>query len=139
MRRKRVRFLFTPLLAFIFLAPPGAFPQAPPKKITYEQAYLNKEPHILKQMTTGFWLDDENYLLRERDEKAKTMRLMKVSAKTGEKTLFLDYAAIQKILPKGFMAMQPAATSPDYSRLIYSSENDLYLFIPKTQTLRRLT
>jgi dipeptidyl-peptidase-4 len=127
------------LVVFFWLIPSTVSPQVPPKKITYEQAYLNKEPFLLKPMTTGYWLDDENYLLRERDEKAKTTRLMKVSVKTGEKTLFLDYSALQKGLPQGLMATATADTSPHYSRFIYSFQNDLYLYLPKTQTFRRLT
>jgi len=113
--------------------------QEAPKKITYEQAYLNKEPLLFKPMTTGFWLDDESYLLRERDEKGKMMRLLKVSVKSGEKTLFLDYGALQKALPQGVMAAAPAEMSPDYSRFIYQHQNDLYLYLPKTQVFRRLT
>jgi dipeptidyl-peptidase-4 len=127
------------LIILLGLVPAAIFPQAAQKKITYEQAYLNKEPLLFKPMTTGSWLDDENYLLRERDEKTKAMRLLKVSAKTGEKTLFLDYAAFEKALPEGITASLAAAVSADYSRFIYLHQKDLYLFLPKTQTLRRLT
>ena len=127
------------ILVFFGLTPWTVFSQAPPKKITYEQAYLNKEPRLLKPLTAGSWLDDTSYLLRERDEKLKTTRLMKVAAATGEKTLFLDYDGLQKILPEGVVAAAAAEVSPDYSRFIYSHQNDLYLYIRKTQTLRRLT
>jgi len=127
------------ILVFFGLTPWTVFSQAPPKKITYEQAYLNKEPRLLKPLTAGSWLDDTSYLLRERDEKLKTTRLMKVAAATGEKTLFLDYDGLQKILPQGVVAAAAAEVSPDYSRFIYSHQNDLYLYIRKTQTLRRLT
>jgi len=127
------------ILVFFGLTPWTVFSQAPPKKITYEQAYLNKEPRLLKPLTAGSWLDDTSYLLRERDEKLKTTRLMKVAAATGEKTLFLDYEGLQKILPQGVVAAAAAEVSPDYSRFIYSHQNDLYLYIRKTQTLRRLT
>ena len=119
--------------------PAAVFPQAVPKKITYEQDHLNKEPVLLKPLAEGSWLDDENLLLRERDEKAGTTRLMKVSVKTGQKTLFLDYGAFQKNLPQGVMAADPAAVSPDYSRLVYQHQKDLYLYLPKMQTFRRLT
>jgi dipeptidyl-peptidase-4 len=132
--------LATALVVFVFGLTSGpVFPQAALKKITYEQAYLNKEPRLLRLMTTGSWLDDEHYLLRERDEKDKTTRLMKVAAASGEKTLFLDYAEIQKALPQGAAAAAPAEASPDYSRFIYAYQNDLYLYSRETQTLRRLT
>ena len=127
------------VVGLFWLWPAAIFPQTVPKKITYEQAYLNKEPVLLKPLAEGSWLDDENLLLRERDEKAGTTRLMTVSVKTGQKTLFLDYGAFQKNLPQGVMAADPAAVSPDYSRLVYQHQKDLYLYLPKTQTLRRLT
>jgi dipeptidyl-peptidase-4 len=126
-------------LGLFFLQSAVGVPQTPLKKITYEQAYQEKEPPLLKPMTTVSWLDDENYLLLERDEKTKTVRLMKVSVKSGEKTLFLDYGVFEKGLPQGLPAMQPADKSPDYSRFIYSFQNDVYLYLPKTQTFRRLT
>jgi dipeptidyl-peptidase-4 len=127
------------LITVIFLLFSGGWAQETLKKITYDQAYLNKEPFLFKPMTTASWFDDENYLLRERDEKTKTTRLFKVSAKSAEKSLFLDYGALQKVLPQGVMAEAPADMSPDYSKFIYNIKNDLYLFLPKTQTFRRLT
>jgi len=126
-------------VVFAGLVPSALFPQDALKKLTYEQAYLNKEPLLFKSMTTAFWLDDEHYLLRERDEKTKAVRLLKVSAGTGEKTVFLDYAALQKSLPEGVTASTAAAVSSDYSRFIYQHQKDLYLFLPKTQAFRRLT
>ena len=139
MTRKRSLPALSLLVMMSWIIPEALFAQAAVKKITYEQAYLNKEPILLKPMTTGFWLDDENYLLREGDEKTKAVRLLKVSVKTGEKTPFLDYAALQKSLPQGLIASVAAAVSPDYSRFIYQHQKDLYLFLPRTQTLRRLT
>ena len=127
------------LIAVIFLFFSSVWAQETPKKITYEQAYLNKEPLLFKQMTTASWFDDENYLLRERDEKTKTTRLFKVSVKSGEKALLLDYGALQKALPQGVTAEAPAEMSPDYSKFIYNFKNDLYLLLPKTGTFRRLT
>jgi len=139
MARKKSPPVVGLLVVFFCFVPSTIFPQVALKKITYEQAYLNKEPFLLKPMTTGFWLDDESYLLRERDDKGKMMRLLKVSVKTGEKTLFLDYSALQKGLPQGVMAVAAADMSPDYSRFIYSFQNDLYLYLTTTQAFRRLT
>ncbi len=127
------------LLALWASAPTRGFPQAPPKKITFEQAYLNKEPRLFKPLVMASWLDDEHYLLRERDEKEKSVRLFKVSARTGEKSLFLDFSSLQKKLPPGFVAHEPATASPDYSILIYSSKNDLYAYFLRTGEFKRLT
>jgi dipeptidyl-peptidase-4 len=136
---KRPIFLIVLLGAISAILPGLLFPQTAQKKITYEQAYQNKEPILLKTITMPTWLDDEHYLARERDEKTKAVRLMKVSAGTGEKVLYLDYEACRKDLPKGIEAERTAAASPDYSTLIYDFQRDLYLYRPKTRQLRRLT
>lgn len=132
-----IRCLF--FLSLCFLALSGGFAQGTLKKITYEQAFQNKEAVLLKSMMPASWLDEENYLLRELDEKTKSTKLFKVSAGTGEKTLFMDYSVIQKNLPQGFSAAQHVAANRDYTILIYSFKNDLYLYFLKTQKLSRLT
>jgi dipeptidyl-peptidase-4 len=139
MIKRSVRWGICVLAAFFPLLMTVGYPHKAPKKITYKQAYQNKEPVLLKQMTTPSWLDDQNYLLRERDEKTRAIRLMKVFAETGEKKLFLDYGALEKDLPKGFDASRHAEASPDYSHLIYNSQNDLYLYMPKMQQFKQLT
>jgi dipeptidyl-peptidase-4 len=139
MPRKRLATLSLLLIAVTLVRPAARFGQVPAKKITYEQAYQMRDFGSFRMGDRISWLDDENYLVRERDEKTKTMRLIKVSAKTGAKTLYLDYDAIQKGLPQGFRAGMSAAASTDMSRLIFNSQNDLYLYMPKTQVFRRLT
>jgi dipeptidyl-peptidase-4 len=125
--------------SFCFLLAPGGPAQVGTKKITYEQAFQNKEPHILKSLPPASWLDDENFLLREEDEKTRATKLFKVSARTGARTLFVDYAAFQEKLPQGFAMIRPEETSPDYSTFVYSFRNDLYLYSLKTQGFKRLT
>ena len=139
MLKKRLILLIVLLAAAFAFLPAPSHPQAAQKKITFEQAYQNKEPILLKTITMPTWLDDGHYLVRERDEKTKAVRLMKVSAATGEKALFLDYEACRKDLPKGIEPDRTAASSPDYSTLIYDFQKDLYLYLPKTRQLRRLT
>lgn len=110
------------------------------KKITYEQAFKNAKPRLFKPLPSiRSWLDDEHYLLFERDEKTKSSKLYKVNAKKDKKILFLDYDLIQKNLPKGLRATQAAAHTSDYSGLIYSFKNDLYYYSSKNEKLKRLT
>jgi dipeptidyl-peptidase-4 len=134
------RFVLMSLIAACLTAalPLATYPQVSAKKITYEQAYPPRGG-FFRMGGMVSWLDDQNYLVRERDEKTKVMRLMKVSARTGVKTPYLDFEAIQKSLPQGFVAVTYAAASPDLSRLIFNVQNDLYLYLPRTQTLKRLT
>jgi dipeptidyl-peptidase-4 len=129
------------VLALFVLSVCSGFVQAQQtgKKLTYEQAFLSREGGLMRFMMPATWFDDENYLVRERDEKTKSMSLYKVSAKTGEKTLFMDFSIIQKNFPQGFTAMMYAAATPDYTVFIYSYKNDLYLYSAKTQKFKRLT
>ncbi len=110
------------------------------KRLTYGQVFLNKEPQILKTMTkSDGWFDGESYLLRVHDEKAKSDILYKVKARTGEKSVLLDYDLIRKKCPEGFPSSAPEDTASDYSGLLYSFEGDLYHYEVKSGTLRRLT
>ncbi len=115
--------------------------QAPAKRITYEQAYgtAMREGGFFRMGGMISWLDDENYVTREWDEKTRTMKVLKVSAKTGVTIPYLDFASMQKSLPQGFTAGMYAAASADMSRLIFNSRNDLYLYVPRTREFRRLT
>ncbi|OGD18095.1 MAG: hypothetical protein A2W03_14565 [Candidatus Aminicenantes bacterium RBG_16_63_16] len=127
------------VISLAVMWPSPILAQAPAKKITYEQAYATREGRFSRMEEMPSWLDDESYLVRERDEKSETIRLLKVSAKTGIKTLHIDFESIQKKLPPGFFAATYAAASPDMSRLIFNSQNDLYCYFHKTQSFRRLT
>jgi dipeptidyl-peptidase-4 len=138
MPRKRFALMSLIVICLAAALPPAAHPQVPAKRITYEQAFPARGG-FFRMGGMASWLDDENYLVRERDEKTKALRLMKVAARTGVKTPYLDFEAVQKSLPHGFTAMMYAAASPDMSRLIFDVQNDLYLYISKTQALKRLT
>jgi len=140
-KSKNHYFLYGFILIFLFLCLGGVGgSQEKPKKLTFEQAFLNAKPRLLKPIIpVRAWLDDEHYLLSERDEKTKRAKLFKVKAKTGKKTLFLDYSQIQKNLPKGLRASQHIAFLRDYSGLLYSFKNDLYYYSVKSEKLKRLT
>jgi len=132
------------LLAGAALALPAAAQTAPGraalKKLTFEQAYLRQPPAVLKPLAPAAgWLDDEHYLVREQDEKAKSFKLCKVRAETGRKTVVLDYELIKKNLPAGFAAGMPSAQTADYGRLIYEFKGDLYAYATAPGRLERLT
>lgn len=120
----------------VYLCSSGLAQEKNSKKITYEQAYQDAKPYILKPMTfipatmtfipttrpsIHAWLDDEHYLLSKRDEKKESTKLYKVNAKSGKKTVFLDYEQIQKSFPKGLKANQHVGFTKDYSGFLVVS------------------
>jgi dipeptidyl-peptidase-4 len=142
-------FLFGFTVTFLFLCLGGTgWPQEKSlKRITYEQAYLDAKPYILKpapvilpyRARLPAWLDAEHYLFSEMDEKTKKTIVYKVEAKTGQKAVFIDYDQIQKALPKGLKADEYEGFKDDYTGLLYSFENDLYYYSLENKKLRRLT
>jgi len=144
MTTPRARIAIGLLVAAALAGPAGAGPSATahaaPKKLTFEQVYLRQPPLVLKPMTPAAgWLDDEHYLVRERDEKTKSVKLWKVRAKTGQTSILLDFDLIQKKLPAGLPAAMPAAQTADYDRLIYEFKGDLYAYAPPSGLFKRLT
>jgi len=150
MKKSKNHYLIYGFITFFFflcLCGAGWSQEKSLKKITYEQAYLDAKPHILKpaplipmsRTPIRAWLDDEHYLFSERNEEEERTKLYKVNTKTGKKTLFIDYDQIQETFPKGLKANQPSGFTDDYSGLLYSFENDLYYYSLESKKLKRLT
>ena len=76
MPRNRLGLIPLAAVMLVMAGPAAAGPQAPAKKITYEQAYGMgpREAGLARLDGMVSWLDDENCLVREWDEKAKAMR-----------------------------------------------------------------
>ena len=127
------------LILTVFLTTSTLYPQLEKKRLTYKQAYGDMDMRFMMMMSRIRWLDDTHYLLSEQDKKTKKMQLVKVDAKTGEKTVFLDYSLIEKSFPKGARAMGHIDNTTDYSGLLYLRKDDLYHFSTKTNTYKRLT
>lgn len=140
MKKNRILILrVLSVFLFLFLCH-HAWPQKDFKKLTFEQAFLNAKPRLLKSIPIiRSWLNDQHFLMSEMDEKTKAHKLFKVNAETGVKTLFLDYQTIQKKLPKGFKASQPVEMTKDFSGLLYSFKNDIYYYSVKSGEFKRLT
>lgn len=141
MKKSKVySFSSVSILVLLLLLSSSAWPQKAQKKLTYDQAMMNAEPRIFKPLTpVRSWLNDENYLISESDEKTKKVSLYKVNAQTGEKTLFIDYEQVQKNLPEGLQANQHVDSTNDYSSLVYVFKDNIYYYSVKEERLRRLT
>jgi dipeptidyl-peptidase 4 len=144
------------LAAFVMLAevaPPSAAQTAAPatlKSFTYEQAFGQPpgppredgpgEGGILGRLpSVTAWLDDETYLETRKDSADGERRLLAVKAADGSATVYRDWPALTKKLPEGFDARRSAASTPDLSRLVFSKDDDLYLFEVAAGSFRRLT
>jgi len=141
-RNKRVKFITCGImLAFLSLSLSSTvWPQENLKRMTYEQAYQEARPRILKSLSSiRSWLDDEYFLLLKEDKEKKSSKLYKISAKTGKTSLFLDYDQIKENLPEILSPSRHAAHTQDYSSLIYSHKEDLYQYLAKESELKRLT
>ncbi len=110
------------------------------KRLTFKLAYGGMDERYMKKMMSSVrWLDDAHCLLTELDKKTKETTLVKVDAKTGQKTAFLDYGLLEKHFPKGMRAAEHIDNSKDYTGLLYFQKGDLYHFSTKTNTYKRLT
>ena len=117
------------------------------KNFTYDQVFggppvrgPGAEPGITGRLPeiTG-WLDDATYLEARTEAGDKQRKLFAVSAAEGNARIFRDYAELQKSLPSGFNAQNPAATNENFTRLIFQRENDLFFYDVGGKHFRRLT
>jgi dipeptidyl-peptidase-4 len=137
--RKADKIKLIVLSIALFLTTVTVFSQQEKKRLTYKQAFGGMDMRLMMMMTRVRWMDDAHYLLSEADKKTKKTVLVKVNAKTGEKTPYLDYARLEKFFPDGMRAVDHIDNTNDYSGLLYSQKDDLYHFSVKTNTFKRLT
>lgn len=120
------------LLAIVFQG------QAQKKQLTYKQAFERGEPRLIQTIPSPFtWLDDNYYLIRKRTDNKPVY--MKVNALTGEEGLYVDFSPYNKYLPFDFNMTGISSHSSDYTKFIFSSDNDLYLFNSSNDELIQLT
>ena len=103
------------------------------KKLTFEQAYLNKGEVLLRPLPeiTG-WLDDARYT------ESRGGKIYLVAARSGRSQVLLDPGAMKDKGPAKLDWSSPADWSRDYSQMVFSHEDDLYLWRSGPGTLTRL-
>ncbi|HHM24262.1 MAG TPA: S9 family peptidase, partial [Bacteroidetes bacterium] len=132
------RFLITLTLSLSFVLS-GSFAQQK-KKLTFEQVFQYAEPHLFGRLPSVLsWLDDDHYLELRKDTTENRTKLFLVEAATGKSKVFLDPGDFKDILPQGFSVLGTSVHTPDYSRLIFSRNSDLYYLNTKTRVFRQLT
>ena len=140
MRRIRRCCLFTIGIVVSFVLFSTSFAQK--KKLTYSQAFQQGEPKLLGDLPRiEEWLDEDHYLELQSShggEEAKT-QLLKVNAITGKKSVFLDYTALEKKMPKGFSLQSSADRTKDYTGFLFEDKGDLYYFSAPRKMFKQLT
>jgi dipeptidyl-peptidase-4 len=139
--KKKTLALTIPILVFFLLFPSLSQGQAQgEKRLTYEQVYGRAEPQLTAALPRiSGWADDSHYLVMERDEKTGSQQIFKVNVKSGEKSLFFDWAPIQNMLPKGFNAAANIGVSGEFEGVLFQRQGDLYHLSVKDKKFKRLT
>jgi dipeptidyl-peptidase-4 len=108
------------------------------KQLTYNQAFERGEPRLSQSIPTPFaWLDDKYYLIRKRSDNKPAF--MKVNAITGEESLYVDFSPCKKYLPQDFDMSGIPSHSADYTKFIFTTDHDLYLYNSLNDELIQLT
>ena len=132
--------LYIPVLIFLAILFITDTSWAQNKKLTYQQVYQRGEPKLLGTLPRIVeWLDDDHYLELKSDKGKKEQKLMIVNAATGEASVYIDYQALDRKLPKSFKMEKKAARTKDLTGYLFNHENDLYYFSTKTGIFKRLT
>ena len=96
------------------------------KSLTYEQVFESGQPRLTKPLPRiRGWLDDNHFLQQKQDQSENNRELFKISAATGDETIFLDPEDFKDVLPGGFTLFSTAGTTSDYSGFLYNRNNDL--------------
>ena len=128
---------------------PAVSAQQPARKwLTYEQVFGSPQPpgqrpagsEVLGELPSiSAWLDDDRYLEMREDPADKQRKVFAVSAADGTASVYRDFAALGKDLPKGFDLRSAAATLPDGNGFVFARDNDLHYYDLAAKKLRRLT
>ena len=141
------------VVALAAAAAPSRAQEAAPaalKSFTYEQVFGQPpgppredapgEAEILGRVPSiTAWLDDGTYLETRKDTADGERKLYAVKAADGTAVVYRDWPALTTKLPEGFDARRSAASTPDFGRLVFNRDGDLYLLDVAAGTFRRLT
>lgn len=121
-------------LIWLFLACAVGLQAGEMKKLTLEQAFLNRGEALLKPLPeAGPWLDDSAYA------EVRQGKVLRVDASNGRTRILFDPAPLKESGPDGLDWLRPADHSADYGYLAFIHENDIYIFRKSSGKLLRLT
>ncbi|MEA1896278.1 MAG: DPP IV N-terminal domain-containing protein, partial [Bacteroidota bacterium] len=108
------------------------------KNLTYQQAYGDKRPRVIKPLPgiTG-WFDNDHYLETKTGDENR--QVVKVEAATGKETTYLDYSVLNEKLDEGFDLNKSATSTDDLQHFILVKEMNLYYYNTSAGSLKQLT
>ena len=124
---KRVIFILLLVLANILFA--GEL-----KKLSFEQAFLNKGEKLLKPMPRVIgWADNEHYF------ELKDMQLFKVDARSGKAQPAADSSKYMALFGQGLNPMSASDRSSDLSKMLFVKDGDIFFFDAADGTVLQIT
>ena len=134
MNKRLVFSLF--VFVLIFSLPLNGFTQK--KNLTYKQVFVRKRLSLYKSLPRlSGWLDDKYYLENKTIEKHQ--QVLKVDAKSGDATIYIDYSELNKLLPEGFTLTRRDTISEDLNHYILEKDNHLFYFNRETKEFKQVT
>ena len=135
MKRKNIPIhLFWILISLLLI--PNTYAQK--KNFTYEQAFASRGgmfTNPLPRLTD--WLDDNFYLESIRENGNQIV--MKVSATSGESTVYLDYSEFDEKLPEGFSLSSSLTRTEDLNHFIFRKDDNLFYFNLSSGDFRKVS
>ncbi|MCK4465335.1 MAG: S9 family peptidase, partial [Bacteroidales bacterium] len=83
------------------------------------------------------WLDDEYYLERKTVDDSQV--IYKVSAATGEKSIYLDYCEYEGLIPEDFNFQRSTTRTDNLQKYIFTKDKNLYYFSIPDKKFKQLT
>jgi len=108
------------------------------KNFTYDEVFSARGQMFSSSLPRlSGWLDATHYMESKRENGSQVV--MKVTAETGESTLYLDFSEYDTILPEGFSLDRSETSTDDLNHFIFRKENNLYYFNRTKGEFRQVT
>jgi dipeptidyl-peptidase-4 len=109
-------------------------------RLTVEQILRNAEPRLLAPLPTILgWADEDRYLEMKKREGDDRQKVYAVDAASGAESLYRDLGQYKEVVGKDVDPSTPAASTRDFTHLVYLRNGDLYWLNTASKAFTRLT